>query len=356
METAIRKDGPRYRESYYLGNRKINGPYFRRKTDAKTWKTRVEADKAHRLANGMAIETVGLKTNFRDYAENWLNNHVELNCSRKTFLSYRSILSTHLLPRFGTLDLQELTETHGQNLMRELKQEHNAGGIRNIWGVVKTIIAKARKDRILAFDPFENISRPQSDLRPDSFWEMEEIALFLRSSKDDQLFPLYFCALSTGLRLAELCGLKWDRVDFGANTLTITRTRDKTGLKETTKTKCMRIVPMTPELGRLLLELRAAKSHISEFVFLEKDGAEVRYGHIYRRFRKAQVKAGIKNLIRFHDMRHTFASNYVAKGGNVYDLQKILGHSKTEMTQRYAHHSPVHLQGSIRFMGISLEN
>ena len=46
---------------------------------------------------------------------------------------------------------------------------------------------------------------------------------------------------------------------------------------------------------------------------------------------------------RFHDLRHTFASHFMMNGGNIYDLQKILGHTSLEMTQRYAHLAPEHL-------------
>jgi integrase len=87
-----------------------------------------------------------------------------------------------------------------------------------------------------------------------------------------------------------------------------------------------------------------------DFVFLGPKGGPIPYGHLYRQFGIAQSEAGIANKIRFHDLRHTFASNYMMSGGNVFDLQKLLGHTKIEMTMVYAHLSPNHLQGSLRFM------
>jgi site-specific recombinase XerD len=74
--------------------------------------------------------------------------------------------------------------------------------------------------------------------------------------------------------------------------------------------------------------------------------------HIYRRFHKAQAKAGLTNRIRFHDLRHSFASNFMMNGGNVFDLQKILGHTDIKMTMRYAHFTPDHLQTSIKYMNM----
>lgn len=188
------------------------------------------------------------------------------------------------------------------------------------------------------------------------FWIQPEIKKFLSAPTitEDQLFPLYVVAIHTGMRLAELCRLCWDRIDFNQNQLHVTRTRDKTGVKDSTKTKLGRIIPMANSVRELLLYVYKRRSD-SDYVFIGAKGGEISYGHIYRQFREAQLNAGMKNRIRFHDMRHTFASNYMMNGGNVFDLQKLLGHTKIEMTMRYAHISPNHLQGSLRFMNMSEE-
>ena len=89
------------------------------------------------------------------------------------------------------------------------------------------------------------------------------------------------------MRLAELCGLCWDRIDFRMNQISVTRTRDKTGLKDSTKTKLKRIIPMTPEVRAMLLALHH-KQFNGKFVFSEKGGIEVKYVHVYRRFHQAQ--------------------------------------------------------------------
>lgn len=348
METIKRKSGTKFRESYYEGNKKINSPYFDRKYDAKTWKSRVETEKLSRLAKGEHYRQ-NVDVNFYVFAEKWLHNHVEVNCVPKTFQYYGSILRTHLYPRFAKMNLADITEEHGMSLMSDLKKTHSAKGIKNIWIVLKGVINKARKDKIIPFDPFEDIKKPKPDLVQDQFWTKLEINQFLLANRNDQLLPFFFVAVHTGLRLAELCGLKWDRIDFVNNQISVTRTRDKYGLKETTKTKIKRFVPMTQEVRILLLALHQ-KSIGNPYVFLEADGSEVKYAHVYRRFGNAQKKAGITNKIRFHDLRHSFASNYMMNGGNVFDLQKLLGHTDIKMTMRYAHLTPDHLQSSIKFM------
>jgi site-specific recombinase XerD len=81
------------------------------------------------------------------------------------------------------------------------------------------------------------------------------------------------------------------------------------------------------------------------------DGEELNVHQVYPHFRKLQIDSGIDDPIRFHDLRHTFASQFMMNSGNIYDLQKILGHYDVQMNQRYAHHSPEHLQKSIKFLG-----
>lgn len=354
MEKLKLKNGEiRYRESYRVGNKKINGPSFKKITDAKTWKARMETEKLSKKALGEHYHK-NIEVNFKEYAEKWLHNHVEANCAQKTFDYYGSVLRTHLFPRFEKLNLSELTEIHGLSLMSELKKTHSSKGVKNIWIVLKGVINKARRDKIILVDPFEYIKMPKAELQQDSFWVKLEINQFLLANKKDQLLPFYYVALHTGMRLAEMCGLKWDRVDFVNNQISVTRTRDKYGLKETTKTKIKRFIPMTQEVRILLLSLHK-NSQGNPYVFLESDGTEVKYAHIYRRFRKAQERASISNKIRVHDMRHSFASNYMMNGGNVFDLQKLLGHTDIKMTMRYAHFTPDHLQSSIKFMDMTNE-
>ena len=276
MEKLKLKSGEiRYRESYYLGHKKINGPSFKKITDAKTWKARIETEKFSKLALGEHYHKT-IDVNFFDFAEKWLHNHVEVNCTTKTFQYYGSILRTHLYPRFAKLNISDITEEDGMRLMGDLKKTHSAKGIKNIWIVFRSVINKARKDKHILIDPLENIKKPKPDLVQDNFWIKLEIHQFLRANKCDQLLPFYFVAIHTGMRLAELCGLKWDRIDFMNNQITVTRTRDKFGLKETTKTKLKRFIPMTQEVRALLLVLQQ-KNQGNPFIFLEADGTEVRY-------------------------------------------------------------------------------
>jgi len=75
-----------------------------------------------------------------------------------------------------------------------------------------------------------------------------------------------------------------------------------------------------------------------QFVFTEEGGNHLDYNHVTERhFMVAQKDAGLSKIIRFHDLRHTFASHFMMNGGNLYTLQKLLGHSDIQTTMIYAH-------------------
>lgn len=353
MEKRNLLDGSvRYRETYYLRGRKKLSPWFKKSSDAKIWKNRLETEKLSRLAQGQHYVDVQ-DIPFGDYAEHWMKTYVKTSCVLRTYQGYESALRVHLIPIFGKVLLRDITEEDGMMLIQRLKITHQARGIQNIWQVLRAIMIKAYKERLIPINPLINIKLPKPDISLHKYWVQNEITKFLTapSTIESPIYHIAAVAVQTGMRLAELCGLCWDRVDFRRNLIHVTRTRDKTGLKDSTKNKLGRIIPMTAMVRALLTDLFDNREEGCEFVFTGTKGGPIPYGHIYRQFGIAQNNANIKNKIRFHDLRHTFASNYMMSGGNVFDLQKLLGHTKIEMTMVYAHLSPNHLQGSLRFMG-----
>jgi integrase len=131
-------------------------------------------------------------------------------------------------------------------------------------------------------------------------------------------------AVTTGMRAAEIFGLRWPDVMYSEGLLAV-RAKLKGGK--------MRYVPMLPELAG---ELRRFPAVIDDDrVFPPKPGATSGRQRVEGSFEDLLERAGIKNF-RFHDLRHTFASWYMMNGGDLYELAKILGHSNIKMTERYA--------------------
>jgi integrase len=352
METIKTKNGIRYREMVWINNKAVKSPSFTRKTDAREWKANQVSSKRNILLLGE--DSIHLqKISFTDYANEWLAHKSQLALRTEQF--YRSILNIHLIPFFKDKLLSEIKKNDGEMFINHLKKNgHNAKGTNTIVGVLKSIMIESRKTGHILVNPLEFLSKIKPDPQLEVYWTMAEINQFLLANNFNYLYPLYLLAVNTGMRKGELAGLCWDRVDFHLNQITVSRTRDRYELKETTKTSLKRIIPMNAVVRNMLLGLMKKQMN-PKFVFTEPDGGPVEVHHVYRRFHQAQKRAGLNYLIRFHDLRHTFASQFVMHNGNIFDLQKILGHTKIDMTMRYSHYSPDHLQKAMNVVSFGGE-
>jgi integrase len=217
----------------------------------------------------------------------------------------------------------------------------SAYGVTDILVVLKQILRDAHRRGLIAVNPLQFLKNIPTARQPAVYWTETEINRFLIAAQKHPLYELFVVALNTGMRRGELAGLCWDRVDFLGGQLIISRTRGRYGLQQSTKTKVSRYIPMN-DVVRACLQRCRVKADSSEFVFTD-EGNPFDVNHIYRVFGQLQKQASIKP-IRFHDLRHTFASQFMMKGGRPYDLQSILGHTSFQMTQRYAHLSQEHLR------------
>lgn len=174
----------------------------------------------------------------------------------------------------------------------------------------------------------------------------EEVARFLRAAQPEgrTVYVLYLMAINTGLRAGELAGLQWADINFDARLITVQRS-----FEQPTKSDDVRYVPI---LDSLLPELRRWRlEHPGQLVFTNQDGRMLgksarAYQEILHRvldrggFPRIQRGGKERRYIHFHDLRHTFASHWVMKSGDLFKLQKILGHKSMAMTLRYAHLQP----------------
>ncbi len=345
MQVIKTKKGTFYREKVYVDGKALHSPRFARKTDATNWKARMVNEKSGYQSTGILPKAFQSEDvlSLSEYAELWLETRVKLQLSPRTYEHYGHVMKFHLLPRFGNLKLTEIRLGHGDQLIKGLTERgHNARGLNNIVGIFKRILIEAVKENRLEKNPLQYLKELREPPRPDIYLSGDQIHKILNSNHGRYFYSLFLVAINTGMRRGELAGLCWDRVSFERNFIEITRLRDRSGLNDRTKTtKSRRFIPMNAVVRNHLLELK--ESALKEVVFLDDDGNPFDVNHLYREFDKALKRAGIKEHFRFHDLRHTFASHFMMNGGNIYDLQKIMGHTSLEMTQRYAHLAPEHL-------------
>jgi integrase len=204
------------------------------------------------------------------------------------------------------------------------------------------------KDTGIDRNPADHVEVKRPDDQRDRYLSEDELRrlkvaldekIYRKGTKD---FNKTFCrlrmivliAVTTGMRMSEIFGLKWSDVMYSEGLLAV-RAKLKGGK--------MRYVPMPPELADELRRFMpqpannvlyiAGNNH--EQIFPPKDGAKGERQRVEGSFEDLLERADIQDF-RFHDLRHTFASWYMMNGGDLYELAKILGHSNIKMTERYA--------------------
>jgi integrase len=146
----------------------------------------------------------------------------------------------------------------------------------------------------------------------------------LMESCSEHLRPIVITALNSGMRRGEILKLRWATVDFDKRIVRV----------EETKSGEPRKVDMNAVLFELLRWQRILNP-AGEYVFMNPDTGKP-YVEVGKAFRAACRRAGIKGL-RFHDLRHTFASRLIEAGANIITVRDLLGHSSVKLTERYTH-------------------
>lgn len=351
MEIIKTKSGkPKYKEMIWINGKSLKSPRFTKITDAKKWKIEQLSNKAKYNIYGES--KIHQKVLFSDIINKWLSAKSSMGLAKATLKKYNDFCRVHFLPLFGYRDLKTIQKSEIEKFQTELRKKHNAKGTNLIMTGLKSVFREAVKEGYLNKSPCEFVKKISADQVQYKFWTKSDIDQFLKANFHSEFYDLILVALNTGMRKGELAGLCWDRVDFLTNTITVTRTRDMLELKERTKTNQVRAIPMSEICRASLLKLFKNNRLGSKFVFINLSGEKIKPHHLSRIMESLQKKAGITNIIRFHDLRHTFASQYIMNGGSIYDLQKFLGHTSIVMTQVYAHQSMDYLQSAMKGFGL----
>jgi integrase len=335
MEKIKRKTGIKYRETIRVNGKAVKSPVFDRKSDAIAWKARMITERQKNLSTGNSFKP-SLKLSV--FVESWISKKVEVKNSIRTKEAYLCDLKNHILPLLGNRGIGQISEESAGELIKSMKDKGLGNRtINKVLIVLKTILNDAVKWKYLPQSPIHAYPELKVQERPDFFLSKMQIDQLLIASHKTELEPLLITALNTGMRLGELLGLCWDRVNLNEDFLEVTRTLTRHGLSETTKTNSKRTIYLNPVLKELFKKLWHEQRN-PKFVFVDKNGNPFDINHIVQRgFKKTLIKARLPSSVRFHDLRHTYASQFVMAGGKLEVLQKLLGHKTLEMTQRYAH-------------------
>lgn len=270
-----------------------------------------------------------------EFAERWTATHVAVRQKPSTQVYTRGILRNHVVPFFGK---RRLDEIDGAAIDGFILQQRKAGlGNGTINAHLSTLrallraaeasghVARALRIKRLAYE------EPEFDwLRPAEVVRLLDAAALIGGC----WAVLFLVAVRTGLRKGELFGLHWREVDLEARTLTV-KFNNWRGQLLTPKSGKTRIVPLVGEVVDALRVWRTR--HPCELVFPGPCGAIVQDPKgANRALNKALDRAGLRR-VRFHDLRHSFASHLVLQGQPLRVVQVLMGHHSVTITERYAH-------------------
>jgi len=251
-----------------------------------------------------------------------------------TIREKRKHLDLHILPALGPAPLDRIDKRALDVFYAALAEKDlSAKYCKNIGGTLRKILATA-----VEWDILEKLPRFPKITVADAEWDwfnVEETRLLLAQARDAQEYALLLFPFDTGARAGEQLGLQWLDIDWH-NRKVVFRRAFSEGVLGPTKTGKTRHVPLTPALAEAL---KAIKHLRGAHVFCNPDGSAFSLWQLHERLEGACRRAGLRR-IRWHDTRHSFASQLTSAGVPLRQVQDYLGHTTIAMTMRYAHLAP----------------
>ena len=212
--------------------------------------------------------------------------------------------------------------------------------VRNIHQIIASVMKLAKEQRLIVTEPTKGCALPKLEHREMKTLPVEQLASFLREAKDSGVFEMYYIELATGLRRGELLGLKWEDIDFEHGNLRVKRQVARINgevVEAPLKTKnAYRTLPLADDTIQVLNQQRK-KVGSSPWVFPSPTGGPISPDSVLHMLHRVLKRAGLPK-VRFHDLRHTFATLAIQNGVDIKTVSGMLGHFSAGFTlDTYAH-------------------
>ena len=289
---------------------------------------------------------------FGEYAEEWLAIHLpRLRPSSR--LTYASQLRRHVLPVLGSKPLAAITRADVRALLRGCLAKGLAhGSVRFIGTVTRAIISTAYDDELIPTDPSHRATRrlvfrvARRARRPFTSAEAARFLAAVEHRAPRRVDYLAFRLLArTGLRIGELCAVRFDKIDLRARLLHIAETYHGAGRFGPTKSGKPRTIPITPDAEAVIRELLRGREHEPPDAFLlasrKNPGQPVSPNWLQRLFRRTAKAIGFDYSLSPHSFRHAAATHLCEAGVNVMVVRDLLGHADLQTTMMYAKRATV---------------
>lgn len=277
-----------------------------------------------------------------DFLKLWLEEKGR-RVKPRTHHDYCYDVEKYINPRIGKLELSKVTALVIQNMLNDIADTVSADRANKVRRELYGAFRLAVKWRQVAYNPVEAIDPFKHERKPMCLWQPDEAVRFIECSRTHRLFPLFYLAMSTGLRRGELLGLRWQ--DIEGSTIHIRQSYIRVGneLVFTTPktTKGVRRVAVSKDMLEILAvhcEKQETERTLAgkvwtnyDLVFTSEVGTPVDPDNLKRVRYELMERAGVPR-IRLHDLRHLHASLMIKGGADPKLLADRLGHARASFT------------------------
>jgi len=283
----------------------------------------------------------------------WFENCAKIKVRPSSHQTYRGYIDHHIKPYIGDIPLNKLTLLDLQRLYKKLlsggrveriESEKQPKGlspktVRNINQVISSALTFAREQKLIAVNPTDGCALPKLEHREMKTLTAEQLQSFLREAKESGVYEMYYIELATGLRRGELLGLKWEDIDLANKVIRVRRQVARINgeiVEAPLKTKNSYRTISIGEDAVGILKQQKEKSH-SEYVFPSPAGGPISPDSVLHMLHRVLKRAALPK-VRFHDLRHTFATLALQNGVDIKTVSGMLGHYSAGFTlDTYAH-------------------
>ena len=305
---------------------------------------------AERTSNSWVLPKITTVEEWLDY---WMEQVIRPNRAETTAYGYQKIIDNHIIPELGRIRLQKLSALDIQRYYAKMMQEVGLGAntVRRHHDLLSSALRMAVKQDLLVRCPTDRVEPPRVVPREAHFYDSDTLKKLYQMVEGHWLELVVKLAGGLGLRREEICGLRWESVDFQRQTIRIKEARTAAGAvivnKETKNFSSLRTLHMPVDIQQLLWRERLRQEmnraalgslyHISDYVAVDRKGNPYSPNALSLAFTRFIKKSGLP-AITLHGLRHTFATVASAQGAPLFEIGKALGHSTPSTTGRiYTH-------------------
>jgi integrase len=260
---------------------------------------------------------------------------VELALRKSSMRIYSFNLDNHIVPPFGDLPIRDVGVAHIEACLSKLKQKgHATSTLRSVRATFSTVLQSAVKRGYIEKNPAHGVCIRETDSKKERrFYSLEQTRLLL-NELTEPCASVVSVAVLTGMRIGEILGPRWKRIDLLGGTLEIAESYSKGEFGPPKTKSSRRVIPISTALLRVLEAQRArlAPETPDDLVFRTVKGTPLSDKNLYNRELAPACDRIKQPRVSWHSFRHTHATLLHANGETLKTAQALLGHSDLETT------------------------